>query len=140
VSPPPRRQSSTSVDVDVRNPSTESLPSSFTTNPPQITDDPSTIDSTSVHSSLDSLAVDQYDEPSPSSPTPSIPDYSVPEGRFVRLINSDEIPRYTKDVTMQVVCTILSLHPYISLQTPRGDSFRGETFNNHIPPVRCNFE
>ena len=39
-----------------------------------------------------------------SSPTPG---YSLPEGRFVHLINSDQVPRYTKDITMQVDYTIV---------------------------------
>jgi hypothetical protein len=140
-----RGWSSTSVNVNIQNPSKDSLPNSFSTNPSQITEEPFVVDSASVHSSPDSLVVDQYhdDEPLPGFPTSSNTDtldYSVPEGRFVRLINSDEILRYTKDVTMQVGYIILSLYPYMSFQTPHGDSLRGETFNNHIPPVRFNFE
>jgi hypothetical protein len=99
-----RRQSSTIV-VDIQNPSTESLPISFSTNPPQITDEP--------------LAMDSFDSPTSSNDTL---DNFVPEGRFVQLINSDQIPRYDKNVTMQVSYTILPLHPYIYLQIPGGDN------------------
>jgi hypothetical protein len=46
-------------------------------------------------------------------------DYYVPDGRFVQLINSDQVPRYTKDALMQVEYIILLPHPHISLQTSR---------------------
>jgi hypothetical protein len=81
------------------------------------------MESTTAHSSFDSLAVDQHDEPVSGSSTPSnaaTSDYNVPEGRFVQLINSEQIPRYEKNALMQVECTILSPHPHISLQTTRG--------------------
>jgi hypothetical protein len=100
LSPPiRRRRSSTSVVVDILNVSTESLP-----------------------------LTDLHDEPlppppgSPMSSDPVTLDYFIPGGRFVQLINSDQIPRYAKDATMQVGCTVLLLHPYMSLQTPRGDN------------------
>ena len=99
-----RRRSSTSVVVEVQNPSTRSLPISFSTNPPQITDEPFAMDSSPDHSSPDSPAVDLHDEPLPRSPTSS--DYLLPEGRFVQLINSYQIPRHAKNVTMQVDRTI----------------------------------
>jgi hypothetical protein len=114
--------SMTSFVVDVQNPSTDSLPiSPSTTNP--IMDEPLEMESATAHSSPDSPVVDQRDEPVPGSPTSSnAATLDLPEGRFVQLINSDQIPRYTKDASMQVVYTILSLHPYISLQTSRGDT------------------
>ena len=83
------------------------------------------MESTTAHSSPDPPVVDQHDEPVPGSPTSSNAatlDYYLPDGRFVQLINSDQIPRYTKDALMQVEYTILSPHPYISLQTSRGDT------------------
>ncbi|KAI0277909.1 hypothetical protein BGY98DRAFT_934068 [Russula aff. rugulosa BPL654] len=64
-----RRLSSTSIVANVQNPSTESLP------------------------------MDPHDEPVPGLPTSSSAatlDYYLPEGRFVQLINSEQIPRYTK--------------------------------------------
>jgi hypothetical protein len=109
-----REVSMTSLVVDVQNPSTESLPiSPSTTNP--ITDEPLAMEPAFV--------VDQHDEPVPDSSTSSNAstlDYYLPEGRFVQLINSDQIPRYDKNALMQVEYTILSPHPYISLQTSRG--------------------
>jgi hypothetical protein len=119
-----RRQSSTIV-VDVQFPSTESLPISPSTNNPPVTEEPLAMESSTAHSSSDSPLVDQHDEPVPGSPTSSNAatlDYYLPEGRFVQLINSDQIPRYEKNALMQVEYTILSPHPYISLQTSRGDT------------------
>ena len=120
-----RRQpptSPTSVVVTVQSPSTE-LPMSSLTDRRQITD----------------TIVDPHDKPgSPPFTNPLTVDYFIPEGRFVQLINSEQIPRYTGDATMQVSYTILSVHSYTSLQTSRRDSLRCETFNNRIPLVRCN--
>ena len=119
-----KRQSSTII-VDVQNPSTESLPMSPSTINPLITDEPLAIDSATSHSFPDPPVVDQHDELVPGSPTSSKAetlDYSLLDGRFVQLINSDQIPRYTKDASMQVEYTTLSPHPYISLQTSRGNT------------------
>ena len=100
-----RRPSLTSFIVDVQNPSTESLPTTpFATGPP-LTEEPLAMESATAHSPPDSPVVDQHDEPVPDSPTFSdaeVLDYYLPDGRFVQLINSDQIPRYTKDVLMQV--------------------------------------
>jgi hypothetical protein len=69
-----------------------------------------------------------HDGPPLGSPTPSnhryhsALDFILPEGRFVQLINSDQISRYAKVATMQVGYTTLSLHLTSVLQTPRGDS------------------
>ena len=107
----PKRQSSTSVVVDVQSPSTESLPISLT-NQRQISNEPFVVDSSTAHSSPDSSAVDLPNEPdSPTSSGHPTLDFYLPEGRFLKLIHSEMIPRYTKAVTMQVGSTILSLHP-----------------------------
>jgi hypothetical protein len=103
LSPPPmdgnqRKQSSTSVVIEFENPSTESLPLS-SVNPPQLTEEPFTIDTTTAHSSPVTAAADFLDE---EFPTASLPEDLLPEGRFVQLINSDQVPRYTKNITMQV--------------------------------------
>jgi hypothetical protein len=103
---------------------------------PQITEEPLAID----HSFPDPPAVDLHHELVPSSPTSSnltTLEYAVPEGRFVQLINSDQIPRYTKDATMRVGFTIPSLRPYNYLQIPRGDSLRRGSFNDQISLVCC---
>jgi len=129
LSPPPmneirRRRSLTSFIVDVQNPSTESLPTTPLATSPPLTEEPLAMESATAHSPPDSPVVDQHDEPVPDSPTSSdaeTVDYYLPEGRFVQLFNSDQIPRYDKKVLMQVEYIILSPHPYISLQTSRGD-------------------
>ena len=124
-----RKETRTSFVVDVQNPLTESLP----------------MEPTTAHSSPDPPIVDQHDGPVPGTPTSSNAatlDYSVPEGRFVRLVNSEQLPRHKKgalmqvepvgytlmqgdsepgDTSMQVEYTILSPLPHISLQTSRGD-------------------
>ena len=96
-----RSQSSTSFVVDVQNSSMDSPPTSTLANLPQISDEPFNIDSPTVHSSADSPAVEQPDETgsSTSSSHPTV-NYFIPEGRFVQLINSDQIPRYEKKATM----------------------------------------
>ena len=131
-SPPPmneicREQSSTHIILDVQYPSTESIPISSSTNLPRITDEPFSVDYSTGCSSSDSSVVILRDEPAVGSPTssnsPTSEDVNLPEGHFLHLINSDQIPRYTKDATMQVGYIMLSSHTYISLQTPRGDIF-----------------
>jgi hypothetical protein len=91
------------VYADVQNPSTEPPPNSSSTYPPQITEEPFATDSAGIRSSPDSPVVDQHDESLHRFSTPpnaATLDYSVPEGRDVQLINSDEVPRYTKDFKM----------------------------------------
>ena len=78
-------------------------------NLPQIMDEPFALGSSIVHSSLDSPVGDLQDEPgTPTSTNPPTVDYFIPDGRFVQLINSDQIPRYEKGATMQVGYTIPS--------------------------------
>ena len=97
------RRESTMMAVDIENPSTDSLPTS-STNPPQITDEPLAIDTSTARLSFNSTANLSTEPGSPSS-TPLI---LVPEGRFVQLINSEQIPRYEKNATMQVGYTFPS--------------------------------
>jgi hypothetical protein len=108
------RRSSTIV-VDIQNPSTDSLAMSPSANPPQITDEPSDMESSTIHSSPDSPAGDLLNEPSLGSPMssnhPTLEDFSLPEGRFVQLINSDQIPRYTKNATIPRVETAYHVKP-----------------------------
>jgi hypothetical protein len=124
LSPPPmddlcRRQSSTSEVVDDQNLSTDSLPTSSSTNLPRITDEPIVIDTATGHSSPDSPSMDLPDEPgSPASSNHPTLDFSIPEGRLLQPIHSDQIPRYTKGVTMQVGHTILSIPSYIFFSDP----------------------
>ena len=108
-----RRQSSGSVAVDIETPSTKSLalgPSS----PPPVTDEPFAIESPSARSSPVSVA-DIPEESLRVSPTTSsvISDFYLPEGRYIALINSDQVPRYSKGFKMQVNPMVLLLHSYI---------------------------
>jgi hypothetical protein len=52
-------------------------------------------------------------EDAPLSPTTSsvISDFYLPEGRFIALIHSDQVPRYSKDIKMQVNYIVLLLRP-----------------------------
>jgi hypothetical protein len=112
LSPPPvhghrRRQSLTSVVVDIQNPS---LPLSTLIHPPKLTDEPFAVDSPTAPSPPVSVPVDQYDEHSLLSSISSL--YFLPEGRFVRLIHSEQVPRYTKNIKMQVAfCSIVLSSP-----------------------------
>jgi len=94
-----RNPSSTSVVFDVPNPSTESIPVS-STHPGQLTEAPFTIETVAPYLSPVTAAADPHDE----APILSIAtlDNPLPEGRSVQLINSDQVPRYTKNLTMQV--------------------------------------
>jgi hypothetical protein len=47
----------------------------------------------------------------------------LPEGRFLQLINSDQVPRYTKEVTVQVDYTITILKTNKSFCRPRERTF-----------------
>ena len=99
-----RRRPSSTIVVDIQN-------------SPRITDEPFAVDSSTDHPSPDSPGVDLHDEPL-GSPTPSnhqtLEDLSWPQGHFVQLINSDQIPRYNKNATMQVGCYIISLYTHTS--------------------------
>jgi hypothetical protein len=72
----------------------------------------------------DRFSMGPHDEPvlgSPTSSSAATSDYTLPHGRFVQLINSDQVPRYNREA-MQVEYTILSSYPYTSLQTSHGDT------------------
>jgi hypothetical protein len=97
-----RKQSSTSVVFEFQNPSTDSFPISPSTSPPQFTEEPFTVDTATAQSSPVTAKADLQDEESICSHATSPPDLFLPEGRFVQLINSDQVPRYSKNITMQV--------------------------------------
>jgi len=123
LSPPPmdgnqRKQSSTSVVIEFENPSTESLPLS-SINPPQLTEEPFTIDTPTANSPPVTVAESLQDE---EFPTASLPEEFLPEGRFVQLINSDQVPRYTKNVTMQVGSIIILLQLFTSVCRSREET------------------
>jgi hypothetical protein len=104
-----RRQSTGSVALGVVGPSTDSLPLT-SWSPPPLTSESFPIGSPTAHSSPVSVPADILD--APLSPTTSsvISDFYLPEGRFIALIHSDQVPRYSKDIKMQVDYTVLLLH------------------------------
>ena len=118
-----RRRSSTSLVVDVQTPSTETLSITSSTTDQPITDEPFAVESATAPSH-DSAVVDQQDEAVPGLPTSSDAPSSdpLPPGRFLQLINSDQVPRYTKEALMQVDFTILSSYPHTSLQYSHRDT------------------
>ncbi len=125
-----RRQSSTSVVVGVVNPSTDSLPLSPSTNQPPLTDEPYTIGSPIDYSSPVTDAPDAR-EGSTNSPTASSPatsNFELPAGRFLQLINSEQVPRYTKDVTVQVDYIITTIKPLSLLAGPATE----HTMKSHL--------
>ncbi|KAI9438684.1 hypothetical protein H4582DRAFT_1878298 [Lactarius indigo] len=72
-----RRSSTTSVVVEVVNPSIDSLPHRSFTDGLPLSEEPHT----TVH-------------------FPFVDTLDLPNGRFLQLINSEQVPRYTKDVTV----------------------------------------
>ncbi|KAI0253106.1 hypothetical protein BJV78DRAFT_241413 [Lactifluus subvellereus] len=122
----------TSVVVDVHNPTTEPLPTSSSTNPQQLTDGSYVIGSPPIHyPPLYATAKESSQRLPPASLI--MPDIHLPEGCTLRLMRSDEVPRYTKGTTMQVNGSILLLHTYTCWQTQRGDILPNQTFYEDIP-------
>jgi hypothetical protein len=93
-------QSSMSVAVQIENPSTESLPRSQLVDPPMLQEEPYSIGSPAIH--LSPSEPPNLPEGSPQlTPTASlIFDFEMPEGRLLQMIVSEQVPRYTKDVTV----------------------------------------
>ncbi|KAH8987914.1 hypothetical protein EDB92DRAFT_1104548 [Lactarius akahatsu] len=111
-----RRDSSTSVVVGVVNPSTDSLPAPprILTDGPPLTEEPYTIDSPTDHLSVpDTLDLReellQYSPTSSSSSATS--DFDPPAGRSLQLITPEQVPRYTKDVTVPRESTYYEIPP-----------------------------
>jgi len=106
LSPPAIRrgaQSTTSIGWDIQNPSTESLPNTSLINAREFTEALTTVE-TSTHSPRISLAdrsetASQHSHTASSAPSDH---FILPEGRILQLINSNQIPRYAKNITVQV--------------------------------------
>jgi hypothetical protein len=97
------RQRTTSIDFDVQHPSTESLPNSLSLIGANAQE--STAVETSTRSPSRISFADRWGATSQHSyTTTSAPlnHFMLPEGRILQLINSDQIPRYTKNITTQV--------------------------------------
>jgi hypothetical protein len=94
-------QSSTTVAVQIENPSTESLPRSQSADPPTLQEESYSIGSPTLYSSPSSKPSNLPEESSQPTPTASlISDFELPEGRFLQMIVSEQVPRYTKSVTV----------------------------------------
>ncbi|KAH9003374.1 hypothetical protein EDB86DRAFT_2891767 [Lactarius hatsudake] len=106
-------QSSTSVVVRIEKPSTESLARSHLADSPPDSEEPYSTSSPTVHSSPASLPSDLLNESSQLTPTAtsSISDFDMPPDRFLQLIVSEQIPRYTKKVTVPRVRKNYDIQP-----------------------------
>ena len=97
-----QKQRTTSIGLNIQNPSTDSLPT-ISVNAQGITEEPMAMD-TFTHSSLhrDIMPSARAETASPSSPTASSAAsvFTLPEDRILQLINSDQVPRYTKNATV----------------------------------------
>jgi hypothetical protein len=120
------RHSATSLVVDIENPSTDSLPQSFFADRPLLTEEPYSIGSPGDDPSPVADAPDAREGSPQHSPIASSPsatsNLKLPEGRFLFLINSEQVqvPRYTKEVTVQVDYITTSIKTIKSFfQAPR---------------------
>jgi hypothetical protein len=125
----------TSVVVDVHDPTTEPLPTSSSTNPQRLMDEPYVIGSPPARYPSSYLTAE---EPSQRlTPASSVPDTqgftNTPSP-----IHSGDVPRYNKDIRMQVNNSILPSHVYTCWQTQKKDTLRYRTFDNDIPLVSLN--
>ena len=95
-----QKQRMTSNDRDVQNPSIEPPPT-IKVNAQEITEGPMAVD-TEGHSSRPVSPSDRAETASQKSHTTSsaTSTLALPERRLLQLINSDQIPRYTKNATM----------------------------------------
>jgi hypothetical protein len=92
-----RKQKTTSMDVHIQNPSLESLAIVSPTHLQPLTEEPMAISPT--QSSAASFLAD-HDETASQRLSFVASEYYLPEGRFLQLFNSEQVPRYTKAVTM----------------------------------------
>jgi hypothetical protein len=99
----PLTQKTTSLNVHIQNPSLESLDRKFDPHLQALTEEPVPISPT--HSSIAPSLADR-NEAASQHPSFAASEYYLPEGRTLQLIHSEQVPRYTKDVTMQVDRTI----------------------------------
>jgi hypothetical protein len=97
------KQRTTSLDMHIQNPSLESLAITSPTHLQPLTEEPIAI--SPIHSPIAS-SLAGHNETASQRPSFVASEYYMPEGRFLQLFNSEQVPRYTKAVTMQVGCTI----------------------------------
>jgi hypothetical protein len=124
--PSHRRHSATSLVVDIENTSTDSLPQSFFADRPLLTEEPYSIghpgdDPSPVADTPDAREGSPQHSPIASSPS-ATSNLEPPEGRFLQMINSEQVPRYTKEVMVQVDYITTSIKTIKSFfQAPRKD-------------------
>ena len=99
----------TSMVVDVHNPTTEPLPTSPSINPQRLADESYVIGSLPAHSPLYTTGPREES----SSASHVISDYQLPGGNVLRPITSEQVPRYAKNITMQVNSSVQVLQTYI---------------------------
>ena len=99
-----RGQSSISVAVQIENLSTESLPHNQSDGSPTPQEKPYSIGFPTLYSSPSSKPSNLPEEsPEPTSTASLavlVPDFELPEGRCLQMITSEQVPRYTKSVTV----------------------------------------
>ena len=94
-------RSSVNVIVKIQNPSNESLPHNQSTGSPAPQEEPYSIGSSTLYSSPSSKPSNLREQsPEPTLTTSLVPDFELPEGRFLQMITSEQVPRYTKNVTV----------------------------------------
>ena len=122
-----RGPTSTSVvmGIAIENPSTESLPRSQSVDSPTLPEEPYSIGSPIVHSSPASNPPKLPEETPQLTPTASLTfSLDLPDGRFLQMIISEQVPRYTKSVTVQVNIIISPSKSYVFWQTSREEELR----------------
>lgn len=95
-----RGQSSMSVTVQIENPSTESLPRSQLVDPPTLQEEPYSTGTPNIHISPSPFPNLPEGSPQLTDTASLIFDLEIPEGRFLQMIVSEQVPRYTKYVTV----------------------------------------
>jgi hypothetical protein len=108
-----QKQKMMGPEVHVQSPSPESLP--IPTHSRPLTEEPMAISPTqpSIASS-----VTGHHEIASQRPSFVASEYYLPDGRSLELIHSEEIPRYSKNITMQVDCAISFIQSLHMLTDP----------------------
>jgi hypothetical protein len=107
---PLTRGKTTSLDVHVQSPSLESLVNPSPTRLKPLTEEPEELP---IVSSL----ADHFETAS-QRPSFAASAFYLPEGRFLQLINSEQVPRYTKGIKMQVDSTFTFIRSLNVLTDP----------------------
>ncbi|KAF8256626.1 hypothetical protein EI94DRAFT_277453 [Lactarius quietus] len=129
-------ESSASVVVEVENPSTESFPRSELVDSPT-PEESYSIGSPTLHSSPASKPLNLPEESPQFTPTPSlILDLILPEHRILQMINSEQVPRYTKGVTVPHERRSYDISP-LTTKFPHVLEHRDNGPGQGLPEVDC---